>query len=58
MRFRCRAAHRAYLVNLQQIKAVIQFTRSSYILVLNDPDETRVPLSKQAERELQALLGY
>ena len=41
-------AHRAYLVNLQHIKAVIQFTRNSYIL----------QLSKQSEKELQALLGY
>ncbi|HLG63317.1 MAG TPA: ATP-binding cassette domain-containing protein [Ktedonosporobacter sp.] len=51
-------AHRAYLVNLQYIKAVIQYTRNSYTLVLNDPQETMVPLSKQCEKELQELLGY
>jgi ABC-2 type transport system ATP-binding protein len=51
-------AHRAYLVNLQHIKAVIQFTRNSYTLLLNDAQETMVPLSKQSEKELQELLGY
>jgi len=51
-------AHRAYLVNLQHIKAVIQYTRNSYTLQLNDKDETMIPLSKQSEKELQSLLGY
>ncbi len=51
-------AHRAYLVNLQHIKAVIQFTRNSYTLQLSDKQETMVPLSKQSEKELQTLLGY
>jgi ABC-2 type transport system ATP-binding protein len=51
-------AHRAYLVNLQHIKAVVQYTRSSYLLVLDDAQETAIPLSKQAEKALQDLLGY
>lgn len=51
-------AHRAYLVNLQHIKAVIQYTRNSYTLQLNDKQETMIPLSKQSEKELQELLGY
>jgi ABC-2 type transport system ATP-binding protein len=51
-------AHRAYLVNLQHIKSVIQFTRNSYTLQLNDQQETMIPLSKQSEKELQELLGY
>jgi ABC-2 type transport system ATP-binding protein len=51
-------AHRAYLVNLQHIKAVVQYTRNSYTLQLNDGRDTMIPLSKQAEKELQALLGY
>lgn len=51
-------AHRAYLVNLQHVKAVIQFTRNSYTLQLDDGRDTMVPLSKQSEKELQELLGY
>ncbi len=51
-------AHRAYLVNLQHIKSVVQFTRNSYTLQLDDKQETMIPLSKQSEKELQELLGY
>lgn len=51
-------AHRAYLVNLQHIKAVIQFTRNSYSLQLDDKPRTMIPLSKQSEKDLQDLLGY
>lgn len=51
-------AHRAYLVNLQHIRSVIQYTRNSYTLQLDDKQETMIPLSKQAERALQELLGY
>ena len=51
-------AHRAYLVNLQHIKAIIQYTRASYTLQLDDKQETMIPLSKQSEKELQGLMGY
>lgn len=51
-------AHRAYLVNLQHIRSVVQYTRNSYMLQLSDARETLIPLSKQSEKELQELLGY
>ena len=51
-------AHRAYLVNLQQVKEVIPFTRDSFSLRLKDADRTMIPLSKSAERELRELLEY
>jgi ABC-2 type transport system ATP-binding protein len=51
-------AHRAYLVNLQQVKEVIPYTRDSFSLKLKDPAGTKVPLSKSSERELRELLGY
>jgi ABC-2 type transport system ATP-binding protein len=51
-------AHRAYLVNLQQVKEVIPFTRDSFSLRLKDASGTVIPLSKSAERELRELLGY
>jgi ABC-2 type transport system ATP-binding protein len=51
-------AHRAYLVNLQQIKEVIPYTRDSFSLRLKDSAGTEIPLSKSAERELRDLLGY
>jgi ABC-2 type transport system ATP-binding protein len=51
-------AHRAYLVNLQQIKEVIPYTRDSFSLKLKDAAGTMIPLSKSAERELRELLEY
>lgn len=51
-------AHRAYLVNMQHIKEVIPYTRNSFTLVLDDKDGTSIPLSKQAAKDLQDLLGY
>ena len=51
-------AHRVYLVNLQHVKAVIQFTRNSYMLQLDDARATCIPLSRQSEQALQDILGY
>lgn len=51
-------AHRAYLVNLQHVTAVIQYTRNSYSLQLDDGSAADIPMSKQSERALQDLLGY
>lgn len=51
-------AHRAYLVNLQQVKEVIPYTRDSFSLRLKDASGTKIPLSKAAERELRELLKY
>ena len=50
--------HRAYLVNLQQVKEVIPYTRDSFSLRLKDAAGTEIPLSKSAERELRELLEY
>jgi ABC-2 type transport system ATP-binding protein len=51
-------AHRAYLVNLQHVKEVIPYTRNSFSLRLNDPQNTEIPLSKSAAGELKSLLDY
>jgi len=51
-------AHRSYLVNLQQVKEVIPYTRDSFSLRLKDTAGTEIPLSKSAERELRVLLEY
>jgi ABC-2 type transport system ATP-binding protein len=51
-------SHRAYLVNLQQIKEVLPYTRDSFSLRLKDAAGTKIPLSKSAERELRELLEY
>jgi ABC-2 type transport system ATP-binding protein len=51
-------AHRSYLVNLQHVREVIPYTRSSFSLRLNDEAGTKIPLSKDAERELRELLDF
>jgi len=51
-------AHRSFLVNLQHVREVIPYTRSSYSLILDDPGETNIPLSKSAAAELRELLDF
>lgn len=51
-------AHRSFLVNLQHVKEIIPYTRSSFSLVLNDAAGTEIPLSKAAAADLRELLGY
>jgi ABC-2 type transport system ATP-binding protein len=51
-------AHRSYLVNLQHVREVIPYTRNSFSLRLDDPENTEIPLSKSAASELRDLLGY
>lgn len=51
-------AHRAYLVNLQHVTEVIPYTRSSFSLRLDDSDGSKIPLSRDAARELRELLDY
>ena len=49
-------AHRGYLVNLQHVTEVIAYTRNSYTLILEDQSE--IPLSKNAAKDLRELLDY
>jgi ABC-2 type transport system ATP-binding protein len=51
-------AHRAYLVNLQHVTEVIPYTRSSFSLRLDDAEGSKIPLSRDAARELRELLDY
>jgi ABC-2 type transport system ATP-binding protein len=51
-------AHRAYLVNLQHVTEVIPYTRSSFSLRLDDAAGSKIPLSREAARELREILDY
>jgi ABC-2 type transport system ATP-binding protein len=51
-------AHRSFLVNLQYVREIIPYSRNSYSLRLNNPDNTEIPLSKNAASELRELLDY
>lgn len=51
--FRC---HRSYLVNLQQVREIVTWTRNSYTLSLDDKEKSSVPLSKGRIEELKEIL--
>jgi DNA-binding LytR/AlgR family response regulator len=49
-------SHRAYLVNLDHVRAVIPWTRNAYSLALEGRKE--VPLSKHRVKALRELVGW
>lgn len=49
-------SHRAYLVNLDHVRAVIPWTRNAYSLALEGRKE--VPLSKHRVKALRDLVGW
>ncbi|MDX6152568.1 LytTR family transcriptional regulator DNA-binding domain-containing protein [Marinococcus sp. PL1-022] len=52
--FRC---HRSYIVNLQNVREIMTWTRNSYTLVLNDASQAEIPLSKTKMAALKAMIG-
>jgi ABC-2 type transport system ATP-binding protein len=53
--YRC---HRSYVVNLQRVREVVKWTRSSYSLILDDQKKSSIPLSKSNLSELKKTLGF
>ncbi|MDF2505614.1 LytTR family transcriptional regulator DNA-binding domain-containing protein [Clostridium sp.] len=51
--FRC---HRSYLVNLQKVREVINWTRNSFSLTLDGKDKKSIPLSKSRIDDIKKLL--
>lgn len=52
--FRC---HRSYIVNLQRVREVVTWTRNSYSLVLDDSEQSTIPLSKGRLSEFKSILN-
>jgi DNA-binding LytR/AlgR family response regulator len=50
--------HRSYLVNANHIREIIPLPSGNYELVLDDPDATRIPLSRQHARELRRIYKW
>jgi two-component system response regulator LytT len=48
-------AHRSYLVNINQIKEVVPWFKSSYMLKMNDKKETEIPVSRAQTKRLREL---
>jgi two-component system response regulator LytT len=49
-------AHRSYLVNINQIKEVLPWFKSSYMLKMNDKRASEIPVSRAQTRRLRELL--
>lgn len=48
--YRC---HRSYIVNLEKVSEIIIWSKNSYSVVLNNLEETKVPLSRNKYNEIQ-----
>lgn len=49
-------AHRSYLININQIKEVVPWFKSSYLLKMNDKKASEVPVSRAQTKRLRELL--
>lgn len=49
--------HKSYLVNLHRTRGVLPWFKGTYWLVMDDRNQTQIPVSKNMVRELKALLG-
>ena len=54
--FFCRA-HRSYLVNINRIKEVVPWFKSSYQLRMDDKKQTEIPVSRAQTKRLRELFG-
>lgn len=52
--FRC---HRSYIVNLQKVKEIITWTRNSFNIILDNYENSSIPLSKTKMAQLKEMIG-
>lgn len=50
-------AHRSYVVNIQHIREVVPWFKSSYQLRMNDPRKTEIPVSRSQTKRLKELFN-
>ena len=50
-------AHRSYLVNIQHIREVVPWFKSSYQLRMDDPKKTEIPVSRSQTKRLKELFN-
>lgn len=48
--------HRSYLVNINRIKEIIPWFKSTYLLRMDDKKQTEIPVSRSQTKRLRALL--
>ena len=50
-------AHRSFLVNIQHIREVVPWFKSSYQLRMDDPKKTEIPVSRTQTKRLRELFN-
>ena len=50
-------AHRSFVVNIQHIREVVPWFKSSYQLRMDDPQKTEIPVSRAQTRRLRELFN-
>ena len=50
--------HRCYLVNLHKVKEIIPFFNGTYNLVVEDKENSEVPVSRAQAKKLRKILGF
>lgn len=50
--------HRCYLVNLHKVKEIIPFFSGTYTLVVDDREQSEIPLSRAQAKKLRKILGF
>src|SRR5215472_956377 len=50
-------AHRSYVVNIEHIREVVPWFKSSYQLLIDDPKNTEIPVSRSQTRRLRELFN-
>ena len=50
-------AHRSYLVNINHIREVVPWFKSSYQLRMDDKKQTEIPVSRAQTKRLRELFG-
>jgi two-component system LytT family response regulator len=50
--------HRCYLVNLHKVKEIVPFFNGTYNLVVEDKENSEVPVSRAQAKKLRKILGF
>lgn len=50
--------HRCYLVNLHKVKEIVPFFNGTYNLVVEDEEQSEVPVSRAQAKKLRKILGF
>ena len=51
--YRC---HRSYIVNLHKVKEIVTWSKNTYSVVISNPEESKIPLSRTKYNEIQEQL--